>query len=209
MGGLPRSHFRLFGSESDRRRATSYPMARIDSAISMLNRVQSVIDLNEQVLGTLGMLRNSLGEGIALSALLSPQLEAVRVDPIAMQEAVLHLAGIARESLPSGGSLLIETQNISFSSDDACVELGLDPGEYVCIAVSNNGTGMSIAVPSDCTMGLFLAPVYAFAKRSGGTATIRSEPGQGTTVRLYLPRAPNEMERPREGVGQAVGGNAP
>ena len=206
MGGLPRSHFRLFGSESDRRRATLYPMARIDSAISMLNRVQSVIDLNEQVLGTLGMLRNSLGEGIALSALLSPQLEAVRVDPIAMQEAVLHLAGIARESMPSGGSLLIETQNISFSSDDACAELGLDPGEYVCIAVSNNGTGMSIAVPSDCTI---LAPVYAFAKRSGGTATIRREPGQGTTARLYLPRAPNEMDRPREGVGQAVGGNAP
>jgi len=171
--------------------------------------VQSVIDLNEQVLGTLGMLRNSLGEGIALSALLSPQLEAVRVDPIAMQEAVLHLAGIARESMPSGGSLLIETQNISFGSENACVELGLAPGEYVCIAVSNNGTGMSIAVPSDCTMGLFLAPVYAFSKRSGGTATIRSEPGQGTTVRLYLPRAPNEMERPREGVGQAVGGNAP
>jgi len=198
MGGLPRSHFRLFGSESDRRRATSYPMARIDSAISMLDHVQSVIDLNEQVLGTLGMLRNSLGEGIALSALLSPQLEAVRVDPIAMQEAVLHLAGIARESMPSGGSLLIETQNISFGSENACVELGLAPGEYVCIAVSNNGTGMSIAVPLIAPWGCSLPRYTRFPSDL-----------KGTTVRLYLPRAPNEMERPREGVGQAVGGNAP
>ena len=198
MGGLPRSHFRLFGSESDRRRATSYPMARIDSAISMLDHVQSVIDLNEQVLGTLGMLRNSLGEGIALSALLSPQLEAVRVDPIAMQEAVLHLAGIARESMPSGGSLLIETQNISFGSENACVELGLAPGEYVCIAVSNNGTGMSIAVPLIAPWGCSLRQYTRFPSDL-----------KGTTVRLYLPRAPNEMERPREGVGQAVGGNAP
>lgn len=109
-----------------------------------------------------------------------------------MQEVILHLADIAHNSTPLGGGVLIETQNISVGSGDACAELGLAPGEYVCLAVTATAIGTpthSFALPSDCSMGLFLAPAYAFAKRSGGTATIRHEQGRDTTVSLYLPWA--------------------
>ena len=162
----------------------------------MSNRTQSVVHLNEQLLGMLGMLRSLLGEGVALSASLTPRLGAVPVDSSALHEVILHLAGIAHNSTPSGDSIIIETHNISLGSDDACAELGLAPGEHVCLAISATATGaaqeviaQSFAVPSDCGMRLFLAPVYAFAKRSGGTAAIRRESGRGTTVSLYLPWA--------------------
>ena len=153
-----------------------------------------LIDLNEQVLSMLGMLRSSLGEGIALSASLTPRLGGVRVDPSAMQMAILHLVANAR-IYAEQDSLLIETENISLGSDAACADLGPSRDEYICLTISNTGTGnvpkpIAHSLPSDCRMGLFIAPVYAFAKRSGGTATIRSEPGRGTTVRLCLPRAP-------------------
>ena len=153
-----------------------------------------LIDLNEQVLSTLGMLHSSLGERIALSASLTPRLGGVRVDASALQMAILHLVANAR-IYAERDSLLIETENISLGSDAAYADLGLSRGEYICLTISDTGTGIvpkpiAHSLPSDCRMGLFIAPVYAFAKRSGGTATIRSEPGRGTIVRLYLPRAP-------------------
>ncbi len=84
-----------------------------------------------------------------------------------------------------GGSFHIETENVSLASKH--VELGVAPGVYVCLTLSNSGTMVTPEVISDRNMALFLAPVYAFAKRSGGTATIRCEPNQGTAVSLYLP----------------------
>jgi signal transduction histidine kinase len=156
----------------------------------MSDREQSVVDLNEQVLGSLATLRNLLGEGITLSASLIPQLGAVRVDPSAFREAILHVVANARKSMPNGGTIHIETENISLAARH--VELGVAPGEYVCLTLSNTCTMItpevvSLHFPSDSSMGLFLAPVYAFAKRFGGTATIRCEPDQGTAVSLYLP----------------------
>ncbi len=140
----------------------------------------------------LAMLRNLLGEGTALTASLTPRLGPVRVEPSALEEALLHVVSNARKSMPNGGSLHIETENISLASRH--VELGVAAGEYACLTISNTGAGITPEVvshhlPSDCATGLFLAPVYAFAKRSGGTATISCEPDQGTAVSLYLPTA--------------------
>ena len=165
--------------------------------VPMSDRVQNiVVNLNEEVLCTLGTLRSSLGEGIALSASLTPRLGAVRVDPSAMQKAILHLVANAR-IYAERDSLLIATENINLDTDAACAELGLSLGDYVCLTISDTDTGivaepMMRSLPSDCRMGLFIDPVYAFAKQSGGTATIHSGPGRGTTVRLYLPRLTEE-----------------
>ena len=97
--------------------------------------------------------------------------------------------------MSNGGSFHIETENIRLASKH--VELGVAPGEYVCLTLSNTGTMVTPEVvshhlPSDRNMALFVAPVYAFTKRFGGTATIRCEPDQGTSVSLYLPREAEE-----------------
>ncbi len=151
----------------------------------MSDRVQSIVDVNEQVLSMLAILRNLLHEDTALSASLTPQLAPVRVDPSAFREAILHVFANARKSMSNGDSFHIETENIRLASKH--VELGVAAGEYVCLTLSNTGTMITPEVVSDRNMALFLAPVYAFAKRSGGTATIRCEPNQGTAVSLYLP----------------------
>ncbi len=162
----------------------------------MSDRVQSVVDLNEQVLSMLAMLRNLLGEGTALSTSLTPQLGPVRVDPSALKEAILHVVADAHKSMPNGGSFYIETEHISLASEDA--ELGLAPGQYVCLTLSNTGIVITPEFSArhlqpDYSTGLFLAPVYAFAKRAGGTGTVRREPSQGTTVSLYLPTVTTEF----------------
>jgi CheY-like chemotaxis protein len=127
-------------------------------------------------------------------------LATIRVDPSEIENAVLNLAINARDAMPSGGRLIIETQNVSLGSDDACAEYGLAPGEYVRLSLSDTGSGMPPEVvarafepffttkPPGRGTGLGLASVYGFVRQSGGNATIYSEPGRGTTVSLCLPR---------------------
>lgn len=149
----------------------------------MSDREPSDVDLNEQVLDSLATLRTLLGGRIALSASLTPRLGVVRVDPSALREAILQVVTNVRKSMPNGGSMLIETENISLASRH--VELGVAPGQYVCLTLSN--TGAMVTPEEDGSMATLLTSVCAFAKRFGGTATMRSEPEQGTAVRLYLP----------------------
>ena len=118
--------------------------------------------------------------------------------------------------MPKGGRLIIQTENISLAADDACAEYGLGPGEYVRLSISDTGSGMPPEVvarafepffttkaPGRGT-GLGLASIYGFVKQSGGNATIHSEPGRGTTVNLYLPRAaPVEALRRADVAGKA------
>jgi PAS domain S-box-containing protein len=158
-----------------------------------------LVDLNDFVSGISDMLRRTLGETIELDTRLSPGLWSTRVDPSQVVSAIVNLAVNARDAMPGGGRLLIETQNVSVGAD-GMVEPGLPPGDYARLAVSDNGSGMPPAVqerafePFFTTKergkgtGLGLAMIYGFAKQSSGYAAISSREGTGTTVRLYLPR---------------------
>jgi PAS domain S-box-containing protein len=156
------------------------------------------LNLNDQILGMMDLLRRSIGETISVSTALVPTLGAVRVDPGEIENAVINLAINARDAMARGGRLIIETENVSLASDD-CGEFDLLPGRYVRLSISDTGSGMPPEVvarafepffttkPPGRGTGLGLASVYGFVKQSGGNATIYSEPGRGTTVNLYLP----------------------
>jgi len=157
----------------------------------MSDGVPSIVDLNEQVISTLGAVRGLLGEGVVSSASLAPELAPVRVDPSTIQEVILHLVTNALKSAPSVNNLLLETDNVRIEREEAYGELGLTLGEYVRLTISDIGIAPNSVngLPPHCSNGLFLAPVYAFAKRNGGTATIRYGPRRGIVLCLYLPRA--------------------
>jgi PAS domain S-box-containing protein len=166
-----------------------------------------VLDLNEQVLAMAELLRRTLGEAVALGTLLAPRLWSVQTDPSEVENAVLNLAINARDAMPAGGKLVIETCNVVLEESDVASEVGGEPGEYVRLSVSDTGAGMSKEVlarvfepffttkgPGKGT-GLGLSVIYGFVKQSGGHVTIYSELGRGTTVNVYLPRIATEREQ--------------
>ena len=159
-----------------------------------------VVSLNEQILNMMDLLRRSLGETVEVATSLEPGLWAVRVDPSEIENAVLNLAINARDAMPKGGRLTLSTRNVSLDVNDALGEYGLAAGDYVCLSMQDNGTGMppeviarafepffTTKLPGHGT-GLGLASIYGFVKQSGGNATIYSEIDHGTVVNLYLPR---------------------
>lgn len=160
----------------------------------------AVLDLNEQVLAMAELLRRTLGETIVLGTLLAPGLWNVRADPGEVENAMLNLAINARDAMPAGGKLIIETSNVVLDESDVATEVGLEPGEHVRLCVSDTGAGMSREVlarafepffttkgPGKGT-GLGLSVIYGFVRQSGGHVTATSAVGKGTTVNLYLPR---------------------
>jgi signal transduction histidine kinase/CheY-like chemotaxis protein len=159
-----------------------------------------VVNLNEIALGMTEILRRTLGEQIVLNASLASDLWSTRVDPSETETAILNLAINARDAMPKGGQLIIETSNVALREPDGAAAIGMEPGEYVKLAVTDTGSGMAPEVvarafepffttkePGKGT-GLGLATIYGFAKQSGGHATIDSGVGKGTMVALYLPR---------------------
>ncbi|MDH3742645.1 MAG: PAS domain S-box protein [Hyphomicrobiales bacterium] len=162
------------------------------------------VDLNAQVLGLTDLLHRTLGEQINLSSALSTGLWSARADPTQIESAIVNLAVNARDAMARGGKLVIETRNTVFDDDDATTEIGVKPGDYVQLSVSDTGTGMSKEVqervfePFFTTKeagrgtGLGLSMVYGFARQSGGHVTVYSEAGQGTTINLYLPRVDDD-----------------
>jgi PAS domain S-box-containing protein len=159
------------------------------------------IQLNEQVLGTTDMLRRTLGEQIMLSTSLTRNVWAMQADPDQLQSAIVNMAVNARDAMPQGGKLVIETRNIVLDTDHADFHPDLNPGEYVQLSISDTGSGMQAEVrdrvfePFFTTKekgrgtGLGLAMVYGFVKQCGGHVAIYSEVGLGTTFNLYFPRA--------------------
>lgn len=155
-----------------------------------------IVDVNELVLGLTELLKRSLGEPITLTTILAGKLWRTRADPSELENAILNLAINARDAMPMGGQLLIETRNMPASASEGA----LAHHDHVLISVTDTGQGMPPDVvekafepffttkePGRGT-GLGLSTVYGFAEQSGGQATIRSAPGKGTTVSLYLPR---------------------
>lgn len=172
------------------------------------------INLNDLVLGIAELLKRSLGEQVTLSTVLAGNLWPTRTDPSELENAVLNLAINARDAMPMGGKLVIETRNVSVGADEAQSELALQAGDYVRISVTDTGTGMSPDIlqrafePFFTTKegrgtGLGLSTIYGFARQSGGTVAIRSTEGSGTSVSLYLPREA-EAALPNSGETEAV-----
>ncbi len=160
------------------------------------------IDLAELVGGMSDLLARTLGETIQIEAVADPHLWAASADPGQVESALLNLAINARDAMPGGGKLIIEYANARL--DEGYVERNPEAvaGDYVILAVSDTGVGMSPEVQEHAFepffttkdvgegSGLGLSMVYGFAKQSGGHVSIYSEAGHGTTVKLYLPRAP-------------------
>ncbi len=149
--------------------------------------------------GMLALLRRSLGEHVELELVCAPDLWPALADATQLESALLNLSLNARDAMPNGGQLLIEASNARISADAA--EIDFKAGDYVCIAVTDTGTGMSpelqrkVFEPFFTTKavgkgsGLGLSMVYGFIKQSDGQVRLYSEPGVGTTVKLFLPRA--------------------
>lgn len=157
-----------------------------------------VIDLNAVAQSMLVMLRRSLGEDVEIKISFAPDLRLVEIDPAQLESALLNLAINARDAMPSGGALTIETQNTWIDADAAEV-VDITEGHYAAIAVSDSGDGISgkdidrviepFFTTKDNGTGLGLPMVFGFVKQSGGHLKIYSEPGTGTTIRLYFPAA--------------------
>jgi PAS domain S-box-containing protein len=173
------------------------------------NRLEpEVLELNEEIVTVIDLLRRALGEAITISSVLGPQLWRVRADASQVENAIVNLAINARDAMPHGGRLIIETANATLDSSFPLTIQGdrVTPGDYVRVSISDTGTGMGPDVlarafepffttkePGKGT-GLGLASTYGFVRQSGGHVTIYSELGKGTTVNLYLPRSRSEAE---------------
>ncbi|SFR84519.1 PAS domain S-box protein [Sphingomonas jatrophae] len=152
------------------------------------------------------LLRRTLGERIGLELVLAEGLWLTRCDPNQLESAILNLAINARDAMPDGGQLTIETCNAYIDEAYAARERDVKPGHYVCICVTDTGTGMDKATmarafepffttkPIGQGTGLGLSMVYGFTRQSEGYARIASEVGEGTTITLYLPRFRGEDE---------------
>jgi len=157
------------------------------------------LDLNDLVSETASLLQSLIGEHIEIRVMLTPDHGVIRADATQIEQVLMNLCLNARDAMPKGGRLLIETQQIEISEEFSRVHSYAAAGGYVLLAVSDTGVGMDAAIldrifePFFTTKetgrgtGLGLATVYGTVKQHGGFVNVYSEPGQGTTFRVYLP----------------------
>jgi two-component system, cell cycle sensor histidine kinase and response regulator CckA len=142
-----------------------------------------------------------IGENIELVTTLAPALWTVKADPAQLEQLIMNLALNARDAMLTGGRLIVETANVTLGAEMAGAPVGASPGDYVLLRVSDTGVGMDTETqarmfePFFTTKetgkgtGLGLSTAYGFVQQSGGHMTVESEPEQGTTITIYLPRA--------------------
>ena len=159
-----------------------------------------VLDLNAVVAETRKMLPTLIGEDVQVITIPGPKLGRVKADPGQIEQVLMNLAINARDAMPQGGKLVLETSNVECDEDYCASHPGAQPGSYVMLALSDNGGGMDAETQShifepffttkakDKGTGLGLATVYGIVKQSGGHIWVYSEPGIGTTFKVYLPR---------------------
>ena len=186
--------------------------AKLTSQMLAFSRRQRLapraIDLSALIAGIEDMLSRTLGGTVAIATSFAPDLWPALVDPHQLETVILNLVINARDAMPSGGRVLIESRNIDAGELDESI--GLTPGDYVCLSVADTGNGMTDDVreracePFFTTKapgrgsGLGLSQVYGVARQSGGTLQIKSTIGEGTVIEVYLPRGVERPEQPSE-----------
>jgi PAS domain S-box-containing protein len=167
-------------------------------------------DVNRLVAGMSDLVRRTIGENISVETVLAGGLWRVEIDAHQLESAVLNLAVNARDAMPDGGKLTIETANAHLDDGYADSYPEMTPGQYVVLCVTDTGTGMSADImarafepfyttkPIGQGTGLGLSQVYGFVKQSGGHVKLYSETGHGTTVKIYLPRMTAQHEEEQD-----------
>ncbi len=159
-----------------------------------------ILDLNKLVSSLSTMLRRLIGEDVDLQLILRPELGQVSADPGQMEQVLMNLVVNARDAMPGGGTLTIETANVTLDESYVSRHLAVKPGPYTLLAVSDNGTGMDEVTlahlfepffttkSSGQGTGLGLSTVFSIVKQSRGSVDVYSVPARGTSVKVYLPR---------------------
>jgi signal transduction histidine kinase/CheY-like chemotaxis protein len=177
------------------------------------------VDINGAVLDIAKLLRPTLGEQIEIETILERGITTSHIDPSQLANSVLNMAINARDAMPTGGKLLLETRNVVLDEAYAQANVDVHAGPYVMLAVSDSGSGMPAEVrdkafePFFTTKdvgkgsGLGLSMVYGFVKQSGGHIKIYSEQGHGTTIRVYLPPARGDADAATSVAAPVAGGH--
>jgi two-component system cell cycle sensor histidine kinase/response regulator CckA len=173
-----------------------------------------ILDLNAVVTENLRMLTRVIGEDIDLVMVPAASLGAVRADAGQIEQVIMNLAVNARDAMPSGGKLTIETSNVTLAEEDSRFHAPLKPGDYIQLTISDTGAGMDAETQSHIFepffttkgqrgTGLGLSTVYGIVKQSGGYIWVYSEPGKGTAFKIYLPRVAEFADAPAQIVESA------
>jgi signal transduction histidine kinase len=229
VGNIEAALQRLRGRDPDAERLMEGAMRGAERAAVLTHRLlafsrrqplaPAAVDLNKLVSGMSDLFRRTLGEHIDIETVLAGGLWRTSCDPHQLEAALLNLVVNARDAMPKGGKLTIETANVHLDEDYARRHSEVRPGQYALVAVTDTGSGMPQAVvarafepffttkESGQGTGLGLSTVFGFVKQSDGHVKIYSEPGQGTTVKVYLPRllAENQLVEHAASVQGAVG----